>query len=764
MRQYLSMHLRITRYLFLFAALLVGTISLSAQRDCGTMEAFEQAIEEDPSILDRMEQLENFTRNFRAEAGNKALTTIPVVFHIVYNNNTENISAAQIQSQLDVLNADFRRLNSDADGTWSQAADSEIEFCLATVDPNGNATNGIIRQSTTRTSFGTNGDPVKFTSSGGSDAWPAADYMNFWVCDLSSGLLGYAQFPGGAAATDGVVCDYAYVGTVGTATAPFNLGRTATHEVGHYLNLRHIWGDGGCSVDDFITDTPTSDASNGGCNVGHVSCGTTDMVQNYMDYSDDACMNLFTEGQKTRMKAALAGSRSSLANSNGCGIGATPTCTDGLQNGDETGVDCGGSCAPCSSGCSDSEVTFTLITDNYGSETTWSVTSSNGTVASGGPYANNTTITETFCLPDGCYDFTINDSYGDGICCAYGNGSYSLSGSGVSESGGSFTSTETKNFCVGGSPAPTCNDGIQNGTETGIDCGGSCDPCVTPPTCNDGIQNGDETGVDCGGSNCDPCGGGGCTDITFATDNFESNYGNWNDGGSDCIRSRTRPIQGIRSVYLRDNTNTSVLTSDAFNLSSLEELTVDFSYYPYSMENGEDFWLQIDNGDDNGFQTVQTWARGTDFNNSTLYNESVTITGNFGTNVRVRFRCDASGNSDYVHLDNIVLGGCQSNGARVIIGNNNRETVAIEADELEDEAMEVEYKVFPNPTSGDFNVRIDEDGFTARLTSVTGQVLMERPLTVGTNNIRTEKLAAGMYLLQIIGEDGFREVEKLIVK
>lgn len=715
----------------------LGSINLSAQRNCGSMDVLEQQIQADPERLDRMDQLEAFTRNFRAEAGNKALTTIPVVFHIVYNNSTENISLAQIQSQLDVLNEDFRRLNSDADNAWpGLGADTEIEFCLATVDPNGNPTTGVIRQSTSRTSFGTSGDPVKFASSGGSNAWPAADYMNFWVCDLSGGLLGYAQFPGGPASTDGVVCDYAYVGTTGTATAPFDLGRTATHEVGHYLNLRHIWGDGGCGASDFVADTPDSDASNGGCAIGHVSCGTTDMVQNYMDYSDDACMNLFTNDQKTRMKATLASSRASLANSNGCGTAATPTCSDGIQNGNETGVDCGGSCAPCSSGCNDNEVTFTLVTDNYGSETTWSVTGSGGTVASGGPYANNTTITETFCLPDGCYDFTINDSYGDGICCQYGNGSYSLSGSGVSVSGGQFTSSETTNFCVGGSSGPTCNDGIQNGNETGVDCGGSCAPC----------------------------GGGGCTDITFDSENFESGYGLWNDGGSDCVRSTTRPIQGARSVYLRDNTSTSVLTTDALNLSSLEELTVDFSYYPYSMENGEDFWLQVNNG--SGFQTVKTWTSGTDFSNNSLYNESVTITaaGGFGTNVQIRFRCDASANSDYVHLDNIVLGGCQSNGARVIIRNDSRETTVFEADELADEGMVVDYQVFPNPATGHFNVRIDEEGYTARLTGMTGRVITEQQLTVGTNRIAADKLPAGMYLLVIEGADGFREVEKVILK
>ena len=701
--------------LLLLACLVAGTFTLSAQRNCGSMDVLEQQIQQDPARLERLNELEKFTETFQPEA-DKALTTIPVVVHVVYNGSTQNISLSQIQSQMQVLNDDFRRLNGDANNVWPQAADSEIEFCLATVDPNGNATDGIVRKSTTRTSFGTN-DAVKSAGSGGSNAWPADKYMNVWVCNIGGGILGYAQFPGGPASTDGVVCDYRYFGTNGTAQAPFNLGRTMTHEVGHYLNLRHIWGDGNCNADDFVSDTPNAGGANYGCATGNVSCNSTDMVQNYMDYSDDACMNLFTQGQKSRMQAALAGSRSGLGNSNACGT---------------TGGGGGGG-----GGCTDTEVSFTLVTDNYGSETSWSVTNASGSVvASGSGYGNNQTITETFCLADGCYDFTINDSYGDGICCAFGNGSYALSGGGVSESGGSFGSTETKNFCIGGGggPQPTCNDGVQNGDETGVDCGGSCAPCNT--------------------------GGGGCTDVDFASDNFEGGYGNWNDGGSDCVRSRTRPIQGSRSVYLRDNTNSSVLTSDAFNLSSFEEFTVDFSYYPYSMENGEDFWLQVNTG--SGWQTVATWARGTDFNNNTLYNESVTLTGDFGSNFRVRFRCDASTNSDYVHLDNIVLSGCDNGNARVI----TNEDVANDwtDDHLTDElAEDVSYSVFPNPAREAFNVTIDEDGYTGKLTAIDGRVLITKTLTAGLNRFSTQELPAGMYLLIIEGQD-YREVEKVVVR
>ena len=290
-----------TQTFFLLLCLFQLPSLLLAQRNCGTMEALEAEIQADPKRAARLQALEEFTRKFEAPAGEKALITIPVVVHVVYRTSQENISLSQIQSQLQVLNDDFRRLNADRDNTWGQASDTEIEFCLATVDPSGGATDGVIRKSTTVSSHGTD-NSIKFDSQGGSSAWPAADYMNMWVGNIGGGILGYAQFPGGQAATDGVVMDYRYSGTTGTATAPFDKGRTATHEVGHYLNLRHIWGDGGCGASDFVNDTPDSDGPNYGCAVGNVACSSTDMVQNYMDYSDDACMNLFTLGQKTGCK------------------------------------------------------------------------------------------------------------------------------------------------------------------------------------------------------------------------------------------------------------------------------------------------------------------------------------------------------------------------------------------------------------------------------------------------------------------------------
>ena len=299
---------------------------------CGTMERLQYLIQQDPGILERMAEVEAQTRAYiesqrhlpHQRTGN--VITIPVVVHIVYRTSSENISDAQVQSQIDVLNEDFRRLNMDASNTpalfQGAAADVEIQFCLATRDPLGNPTNGITRTQTTKTSFSVYTDDVKYSSQGGKDAWPTDQYLNIWVCRLSGGVLGYAQFPnGGPAATDGVVIDFRYFGRGGSAQAPYNKGRTATHEVGHWLNLRHIWGDAQCG-DDYVNDTPTQQGPNYGCpTFPHPTCGNaSDMFMNYMDYTDDACMNLFTQGQKTRMRAVLApnGFRAGLLTSLGC--------------------------------------------------------------------------------------------------------------------------------------------------------------------------------------------------------------------------------------------------------------------------------------------------------------------------------------------------------------------------------------------------------------------------------------------------------------
>ena len=255
------------------------------------------------------------------------IITIPVVIHVLYNNDQQNISDQQIRSQIDVLNKDYRRQNADAKNTpdafKSVAADVKIVFCLASVDPDGNNTTGIIRKHTNEKSFLAN-DGMKFSATGGDEAWDASKYLNIWVCNLSGNTLGYGLLPGSPAEIDGVVIKYTAFGTTGTVTSPYNKGRTATHEIGHWLGLRHLWGDADCG-DDGIADTPPQETFNNYCPVfPHLSaCSANsngDMFMNFMDFTDDGCTNMFTLGQKNQMRSlfALGNSKNSFLNSAVC--------------------------------------------------------------------------------------------------------------------------------------------------------------------------------------------------------------------------------------------------------------------------------------------------------------------------------------------------------------------------------------------------------------------------------------------------------------
>ena len=314
-----------------FAFILVNAQQI--QR-CHTTEYMQQLFEADPQYKANHAALEESIQEWienNSQQPEAADIIIPVVVHVVWRTGAENIPDAQVISQINKLSKDFQRLNSDTTKTpahfKSIATDSKISFCLATRDPNGNWTNGIVRKETTKTSFSMD-NGVKFNASGGSNAWDRNKYLNIWVCNLSGGILGYAQFPGGQANTDGVVIGYKYFGDKAdgsfSLTYPYNEGRTTTHEVGHWFNLFHIWGDdsGACNGSDNVNDTPNQADETFGCPSGNqVSCTNGpngDNYQNYMDYSDDRCMNMFTTGQKTRMWATINTSRVSLKTSNGC--------------------------------------------------------------------------------------------------------------------------------------------------------------------------------------------------------------------------------------------------------------------------------------------------------------------------------------------------------------------------------------------------------------------------------------------------------------
>ena len=252
---------------------------------------------------------------------------IPVVIHVLYNNAAQNISDAQILSQLQTLNNDYRRLNADRSNTpaafASLAGDPRIVFCLAKVDASGKATSGVIRKYTSRQSWLTD-DEMKYSAQGGDNAWDSKRYLNIWVCNLFGRSLGYSSLPGSQSDRDGVVIQYNVFGSTGNVIAPFNKGRTLTHEIGHWLGLKHLWGDASCG-DDGIPDTPPQQTFNNGCpSFPHKSsCSINnngDMFMNFMDFTDDACMNMFSKGQSVKMRSLFAagGARNSILNSTVC--------------------------------------------------------------------------------------------------------------------------------------------------------------------------------------------------------------------------------------------------------------------------------------------------------------------------------------------------------------------------------------------------------------------------------------------------------------
>jgi hypothetical protein len=308
-------------------------LSAHAQRTCGTYSNLEKSFEKDPALRTQFETMEkNITDEARRNARtSQSIVFIPVVVHVIHNNEAvgsgTNISDAQVLDQIVALNEDFRLLNADSlqptHPFWPYTCDAQIEFCLARQTPGGQPTNGIERI------FGgldwTMDDCNNILKP--QTIWDRDRYLNLWTVDwggTNSSLLGFAQFPGQAANTDGVVIGYNYFGTVGNVTAPYDYGRTATHEIGHWLDLHHIWGDAFCG-DDLISDTPPQEDANSNCpgfpHNAFNSCGSGnngEMYMNYMDYVDDRCMVMFTYEQAVRMNTALYNVRTSLLTSNGC--------------------------------------------------------------------------------------------------------------------------------------------------------------------------------------------------------------------------------------------------------------------------------------------------------------------------------------------------------------------------------------------------------------------------------------------------------------
>lgn len=231
---------------------------------------------------------------------------VPVVVHVIYGRPEVNISDEQIQSQMKVLNQDFSMANPDVDQVMDDFRDlvtsANIQFFLAKTY----GENGIIRVPTTSSAFGTSA--IHYTDRGGSNRIKGV--LNIWVCDLASSIAAYSKTPEEFDASEvGVVIDYEFFGTTGTAKAPFNGGRTLTHEVGHWLGLAHLWGAEGCGDGDQIEDTPQQEGPALGCDLTRTTCQTLDMVQNFMNLSEDACLHFFTAGQVLVMRQMLLSQR-----------------------------------------------------------------------------------------------------------------------------------------------------------------------------------------------------------------------------------------------------------------------------------------------------------------------------------------------------------------------------------------------------------------------------------------------------------------------
>lgn len=634
---------------------------------CYTMEADAQLRTMNPNMgsLDDFERwLAPLVEKYKADQASatnriNAVTTIPIIFHVIHDGDAvgsgDNIAATYINAQITQLNNDFRRI-SGTSGFNSNAvgADTEVEFCAATVDENNNtlAEPGINRIN--RSSLGWSTPPYG-TCNGGNfgDAyientikpqsqWDPDDYLNIWVMDVSCSILGYAQFPsnsglgglntnGGSANTDGVVI---IPSSIGSTTLPnpaggaYNKGRTLTHEVGHWIGLRHIWGDGGCGVDDYCADTPESDGSNFGC-PNTSSCGSTDMVENYMDYTDDNCMNIFTIDQKARMQAVLGNSprRGSLASSTSCGGGGGG----------------GGSCAttitsfPYSEGF---ESSFGAWTQGSGDDFDWSRNSGSTPSSNTGPtsaasgsfyaytessspnYPSKSTYLEGPCFDlSGASVATFGFSYH-----MYGSAMGTLSLDVSTDNGSTWNSAWSESGNKGNSwLTASVNLNSYAGSTIKLRFNGVTSTSYTSDMSVDNLSFTTTTGG--GGGSCT----GGITSFPY-TEGFEAGFGSWSQGSGDDFNwsrtsgstpsSNTGPSSassGTWYAYMEASSpnypsKSTYLNSPCFNLSSASAATFTFQYHMYGAAGMGDLLLQASTNNGTSWSTV--WSRSGNQGNS----------------------------------------------------------------------------------------------------------------------------------------------------
>ena len=312
--------MRKSRTGFSLILMLFLIFNLNAQDRCAFDQVYEQ-LSQHPSFVASQAKMNQLNRNLIKDKS-QTIIVVPTVVHVIYKNPDENVSLSQIQSQLDILNEDFRKLNADTTNVEQEfsIADVGIEFCLARRDPAGNKTTGVTKTVTTIDNVCDLNSTQYYQLA---PIWNPDHYLNIWVCDINDGIAGYAFPPNQIARNrDGLVIQYENFGSTGSVVSPYDLGRTATHEIGHWFNLFHPWGSGNsasCFSDDGIADTPNQGTIYNGCPLApQQSCGSKDMLSNFMGYLDDRCMGNFTEGQKDRIRATIVNSRPNLLLSKGC--------------------------------------------------------------------------------------------------------------------------------------------------------------------------------------------------------------------------------------------------------------------------------------------------------------------------------------------------------------------------------------------------------------------------------------------------------------
>ncbi len=319
--------MRFSVIIFIFSILWSNFSLAQANLHCGSDLLHEHYLNSSPDYAKNRARISNEVSHGRIKSADPI--KIPVVVHVIYRTDAQNISDSQIQSQIDVLNNDYNKANWDTmfvPSVWKPIiADVGLEFVLANRDPDGNITTGVTRtQTTIKDIASTSGDLHYQTSKGGQDIWDRNRYLNIWVCEILENIYGFASLPGAPAASDGVVIDFIAFGTEGTAESPTHKGRTGTHEVGHWLDLQHLWAFPSAPPcgDDGLLDTPLQESGNFGCKTypHNTDCNTTadgEMFMNFMDFSDDPCLNMFTEDQKDKMIGTINNQRSGLLTSDG---------------------------------------------------------------------------------------------------------------------------------------------------------------------------------------------------------------------------------------------------------------------------------------------------------------------------------------------------------------------------------------------------------------------------------------------------------------